>query len=93
MNIVHYMVALLFKFSRSAIIMSNSHCIYPNVYVVCMSFVKNQLSRSNSTGNSIVSPVCSHNEWDPLEEIIVGCAEGACFPLFTTKVKACLNPM
>ena len=35
----------------------------------------------------------SYNEWDPLEEIIVGCAEGACFPLFTTNVKACLNPM
>ena len=66
MNIVHYMLASLFKFSKSAIIMSNSHCIYPHV---------------------------SHNEWDPLEEIIVGCAEGACFPLFTTDVKACLNPM
>ena len=51
---------------------------------------KNQLSQSNSTGNFIVTPVYSHNEWDPLKEIIVGCAEGACFPLFTTEVKACL---
>lgn len=25
-------------------------------------------------------PVCSHNEWDPLEEVIVGIAEGACVP-------------
>ena len=26
------------------------------------------------------SPVCSHNEWDPLEEIIVGRLEGATIP-------------
>ena len=54
--------------------------------------MKKQLSQSNSTKNSIVSPVCSHNEWDPLEEIIVGRAEGACFPPFTIEVKACVNP-
>ncbi len=26
------------------------------------------------------SPVCTHNEWDPLEEIIVGRLEGAVIP-------------
>ena len=26
------------------------------------------------------SPVCSHNEWDPLEEVIVGRADYACLP-------------
>ena len=26
------------------------------------------------------APVCSYNEWDPLEEVIVGIVEGACFP-------------
>ncbi len=26
------------------------------------------------------SPVCSHNEWDPLEEIVVGRLEGATIP-------------
>ena len=36
----------------------------------------------------IVSPVCSHNEWDPLEEIIVGRVEGAHVPPFTVEVKA-----
>ena len=36
----------------------------------------------------IVSPVCSHNEWDPLEEIIVGRVEGAHVPPFTIEVKA-----
>ena len=36
----------------------------------------------------IVSPVCSHNEWDPLEEIIVGRIEGAHVPPFTIEVKA-----
>ncbi|XP_057313352.1 glycine amidinotransferase, mitochondrial-like [Hydractinia symbiolongicarpus] len=32
--------------------------------------------------------VNSHNEWDPLEEIIVGRAENACVPPFTAVVKA-----
>ncbi|MFI5542197.1 amidinotransferase [Streptomyces sp. NPDC051815] len=27
-----------------------------------------------------VPPVCSHNEWDPLEEVVVGRLEGAAFP-------------
>ena len=26
------------------------------------------------------SPVCSFNEWDPLEEVIVGIVDGASFP-------------
>lgn len=34
------------------------------------------------------SPVCSHNEWDPLEEIIVGHPERSCVPPFTVEVKA-----
>ena len=34
------------------------------------------------------SPVCSHNEWDPLEEVIVGRAENACVPQFSVEVKA-----
>ena len=32
-------------------------------------------------------PVCSHNEWDPLEEVIVGRAENACVPPFSVEVK------
>jgi len=35
-----------------------------------------------------MSPVCSYNEWDPLEEIIVGRVEGATVPQFTSEVKA-----
>ncbi|XP_078506613.1 glycine amidinotransferase, mitochondrial-like [Lissotriton helveticus] len=34
------------------------------------------------------SPVCSYNEWDPLEEVIVGRAENACVPPFSLEVKA-----
>ena len=34
------------------------------------------------------SPVSSYNEWDPLEEVIVGRAENACVPRFTIEVKA-----
>uniref|UniRef100_A0A2K5W7J8 Glycine amidinotransferase n=1 Tax=Macaca fascicularis TaxID=9541 RepID=A0A2K5W7J8_MACFA len=33
-------------------------------------------------------PVSSYNEWDPLEEVIVGRAENACVPPFTIEVKA-----
>ncbi|KAI2647820.1 Glycine amidinotransferase, mitochondrial [Labeo rohita] len=33
-------------------------------------------------------PVCAYNEWDPLEEVIVGRAENACVPPFTVEVKA-----
>lgn len=32
-------------------------------------------------------PVCSYNEWDPLEEVIVGRAENAYVPPFTAEVK------
>uniref|UniRef100_A0A8C6VLJ9 Glycine amidinotransferase n=1 Tax=Naja naja TaxID=35670 RepID=A0A8C6VLJ9_NAJNA len=35
-------------------------------------------------------PVCSHNEWDPLEEVIVGRAENARVPPFTVEVKVSL---
>lgn len=33
------------------------------------------------------SPVWSHNEWDLLEEVIVGRVEGATIPPFTVEVK------
>nr|XP_039249158.1 glycine amidinotransferase, mitochondrial-like isoform X1 [Styela clava] len=36
-------------------------------------------------------PVSSHNEWDPLEEVIVGRPEGACVPRFSIEVKANTN--
>lgn len=32
-------------------------------------------------------PVCAYNEWDPLEEVIVGRAENAFVPPFTVEVK------
>jgi glycine amidinotransferase len=32
------------------------------------------------SAQSLVSPVSSHNEWDPLEEIIVGRLEGSVIP-------------
>lgn len=32
-------------------------------------------------------PVCSYNEWDPLEEVIVGRAENAHVPPFSLEVK------
>ncbi|KAM9270822.1 glycine amidinotransferase, mitochondrial [Cariama cristata] len=44
--------------------------------------------------NKVTSPVpkdclvCSYNEWDPLEEVIVGRAENACVPPFSVEVKA-----
>ena len=38
-----------------------------------------------------VSPVCAYNEWDPLEEVIVGRVEGAHMPPLTIEVKANTN--
>ncbi|KAG5275065.1 hypothetical protein AALO_G00143170 [Alosa alosa] len=36
-------------------------------------------------------PVCAYNEWDPLEEVIVGRPENACVPPFTVEIKAHTN--
>lgn len=38
------------------------------------------------------SPVCSHNEWDPLEEVIVGIIDGASFPPWHVSVAAPIPP-
>jgi glycine amidinotransferase len=35
-------------------------------------------------------PVNSHNEWDPLEEVIVGSVDGAAFPPFHVSVRAAI---
>ena len=40
---------------------------------------------ASATSKHIVN---AHNEWDPLEEVIVGRAENAVVPQFTTEVKA-----
>ena len=47
-----------------------------------------QKSHQQWTKRTFSSPVCSHNEWDPLEEVIVGRAENAVVPNFTVEVKA-----
>jgi len=44
--------------------------------------------RSSSTQNVNNSPVWAWNEWDPLEEVIVGRAENAICPPLTHEVKA-----
>ena len=36
-------------------------------------------------------PVCSYNEWDTLEEIIVGRAEGQRIPELSPDMKVCTN--
>ncbi|XP_020609653.1 glycine amidinotransferase, mitochondrial-like isoform X1 [Orbicella faveolata] len=41
-----------------------------------------------SQSEELKSPVCSYNEWDPLEEVIVGRVEGATVPQFSVEVKA-----
>lgn len=42
---------------------------------------------SNEDGSS-TSPVCSYNEWDPLEEVIVGVLDGAAIPSWHVAIKA-----
>lgn len=44
--------------------------------------------RASSTQNVNNSPVWAWNEWDPLEEVIVGRAENAICPPLTHEVKA-----
>jgi glycine amidinotransferase len=36
----------------------------------------------------VESPVSSHNEWDPLEEVVVGVVDGACIPTWDTALQA-----
>lgn len=40
--------------------------------------------------NNSNSPVCAHNEWDPLEEVIVGIVDGAHVPPWHVSLKATL---
>ncbi|HBL29601.1 MAG TPA: amidinotransferase [Acidobacteria bacterium] len=42
----------------------------------------------NSPVASSPSPVCSHNEWDPLEEVIVGVVDGAAVPPWSDALEA-----
>ncbi|XP_072032953.1 glycine amidinotransferase, mitochondrial-like [Amphiura filiformis] len=54
--------------------------------------VRGFLRRSSTIANvsnipSSTSPVCSYNEWDHLEEVIVGRAEGATVPPLTVAIK------
>lgn len=45
-------------------------------------------SRPVATTNvSRKSPVCSYNEWDPLEEVIVGRVDGATVPNLSAEVE------
>lgn len=45
--------------------------------------------RTNSASHPVrTSPVCSFNEWDPLEEVIVGIVDGACLPPAHVAVEA-----
>ncbi len=38
------------------------------------------------------SPVNSHNEWDPLEEVIIGSLDGAMFPAWNVINEATVPP-
>ncbi|XP_022099820.1 glycine amidinotransferase, mitochondrial-like [Acanthaster planci] len=68
---------------------------HPN-WVPCVSPSRLR-SYSSSTSPAVeadmhkTSPVCSYNEWDPLEEVIVGRVEGAIVPQFSVEVKANTN--
>ena len=38
-----------------------------------------EISTDNKSEIQKDSPVCSHTEWDPLEEVILGRPDGACY--------------
>lgn len=42
---------------------------------------------THPTGQMCTSPVCSYNEWDPLEEVIVGTIDGVTAPVLTHDMK------
>ena len=46
------------------------------------------LNPTTTTPQQVISPVCSYNEWDPLEEIIVGTIEGVTVPYLSHEMKA-----
>lgn len=50
--------------------------------------VESNYMSDQGVGTQTSSPVWSWNEWDPLEEVIVGRVEGATVPRFTVEVKA-----
>jgi len=54
-------------------------------YCRSLSTTSSQQQSSSETTKHVVN---AHNEWDPLEEVIVGRAENAVVPQFTTEVKA-----
>jgi glycine amidinotransferase len=43
-------------------------------------------------GGGPASPVWSHNEWDPLEEVVVGVIEGAAVPAWDVALEATVPP-
>src|SRR5688572_14178920 len=45
-------------------------------------------TRTVTTTGVAHSPVSSYNEWDPLEEVIVGVVEGAAFPPYHIAIAA-----
>jgi len=64
---------------------------YNNDVPIMQSMLRNVLKLSRvSQARAHSVPVNCYNEWDPLEEIIVGRLEGACVPSLSSEVKACL---
>lgn len=59
---------------------------YPVAKVKCRSMSIMHNVQENVATSDL--PVNCHNEWDPLEEVIVGRPENACVPPFTVEVKA-----
>jgi len=57
------------------------HCFCGNIYSLSVRF------SSNTAADSC--PVSSYNEWDPLEEIIVGRAEGQRVPFLHPDLQVC----
>jgi len=58
-----------------------------------MTFHLTVLERDSSLADAPESPVMTHNEWDPLEEVIVGRLEGATIPSNHVTVTFDLPPL
>ncbi|XP_071476328.1 glycine amidinotransferase, mitochondrial-like [Diadema antillarum] len=90
----HMRCAGLFSrsFQTTYSVMSSSEHLVADRKVTVMESAEPEVNDSMSFAKKAAksatkSPVWSHNEWDPLEEVIVGRVEGATVPPFTTEVK------
>jgi len=65
-------------------------CVHDQILATTISKASSRLY-SFTPGNKNKSPVWAWNEWDPLEEIVLGVPDMACCPTLLPEAKACIS--